>query len=56
MESWPWTGPVVSARPARSWSTGLVARDTIEERVMALRARMADLFANVTGGGEFDAR
>ena len=34
----------------------LVARDTIEERVMALKARKADLFENVMGGGEFDAR
>jgi superfamily II DNA or RNA helicase len=31
----------------------LVARDTIEEKVMALQARKAELFAGVMDGGEF---
>ncbi|MCK9922746.1 SNF2-related protein [Frankia sp. AgPm24] len=31
----------------------LVARDTIEEKVMALKARKAELFASVLDGGEF---
>ncbi|MFD1364292.1 hypothetical protein [Actinoplanes sichuanensis] len=31
----------------------LVARNTIEEKVMALQARKAELFAGVMDGGEF---
>jgi SNF2 family DNA or RNA helicase len=33
----------------------LVARDTIEEKVMALQARKAELFAGVMDGGEFSS-
>ena len=33
----------------------LVARDTIEEKVMALKARKAALFANVMDGGGFES-
>ena len=62
----PWWNPATEAQAVdRAHRIGqtrpvmvyrLVARDTIEERVMALKARKADLFANVMGGGEFDAR
>jgi len=31
----------------------LVAKDTIEEKVMALQARKAELFSSVLDGGEF---
>ena len=33
----------------------LVAKDTIEEKVMSLKARKAALFANVIDGGEFES-
>ncbi len=33
----------------------LVARDTIEEKVMALKARKAKLFASVVGSGGFES-
>ncbi len=33
----------------------LVAKETIEEKVMALKARKASLFANVMDGGEFES-
>ncbi|MGC8510260.1 MAG: SNF2-related protein, partial [Acidimicrobiales bacterium] len=62
----PWWNPATEAQAVdRAHRIGqtrpvmvyrLVARDTIEERVMALKARKADLFENVMGGGEFDAR
>ena len=31
----------------------LVAKDTIEQKVMALQARKAELFSSVLDGGEF---
>jgi SNF2 family DNA or RNA helicase len=31
----------------------LVAKDTIEEKVMALKARKAELFGSVLDGGDF---
>jgi SNF2 family DNA or RNA helicase len=31
----------------------LVAKDTIEEKVMALKARKAELFSSVLDGGDF---
>jgi SNF2 family DNA or RNA helicase len=33
----------------------LVAKDTIEEKVMALKVRKAELFSSVLDGGDFAA-
>jgi superfamily II DNA or RNA helicase len=59
----PWWNPATEAQAVdRAHRIGqtrnvmvyrLVARDTIEEKVMALQARKAELFAGVMDGGEF---
>ncbi|HEX5200117.1 DEAD/DEAH box helicase [Paractinoplanes rhizophilus] len=59
----PWWNPATEAQAVdRAHRLGqtrnvmvyrLVARDTIEEKVMALQARKAELFAGVMDGGEF---
>ncbi|MCW2136947.1 DEAD/DEAH box helicase [Actinoplanes cyaneus] len=59
----PWWNPATEAQAVdRTHRIGqtrnvmvyrLVARDTIEEKVMALQARKAELFAGVMDGGEF---
>jgi superfamily II DNA or RNA helicase len=59
----PWWNPATEAQAVdRAHRIGqtrnvmvyrLVARDTIEEKVMALKARKAELFAGVMDGGEF---
>ncbi|MCK9896611.1 DEAD/DEAH box helicase [Frankia sp. AgB32] len=59
----PWWNPATEAQAVdRTHRIGqtrnvmvyrLVARDTIEEKVMALKARKAELFASVLDGGEF---
>jgi SNF2 family DNA or RNA helicase len=33
----------------------LVAKDTLEEKVMALKARKSALFSNVLDGGDFES-
>ncbi|MCM3887250.1 DEAD/DEAH box helicase [Frankia sp. R82] len=59
----PWWNPATEAQAVdRAHRIGqtrnvmvyrLVARDTIEEKVMALKARKAELFASVLDGGDF---
>ncbi|MGX6608430.1 SNF2-related protein, partial [Micromonosporaceae bacterium Da 78-11] len=61
----PWWNPATEAQAVdRTHRIGqtrnvmvyrLVARDTIEEKVMALQARKAELFAGVMDGGEFSS-
>ena len=61
----PWWNPATEAQAVdRAHRIGqtrnvmvyrLVARDTIEEKVMALQARKAELFAGVMDGGEFSS-
>ncbi|MHB1431900.1 MAG: DEAD/DEAH box helicase [Streptosporangiaceae bacterium] len=58
----PWWNPATEAQAVdRTHRIGqtrnvmvyrLIARDTIEEKVMALKERKADLFASVLGGGD----
>jgi len=59
----PWWNPATEAQAVdRTHRIGqtrkvmvyrLVAKDTIEEKVMALQARKAELFSSVLDGGEF---
>ncbi|WP_250001538.1 DEAD/DEAH box helicase [Actinoplanes sp. M2I2] len=61
----PWWNPATEAQAVdRTHRIGqtrnvmvyrLVARDTIEEKVMALQARKAELFSGVMDGGEFSS-
>ena len=61
----PWWNPATEAQAVdRTHRIGqtrkvmvyrLVAKDTIEEKVMSLKARKAALFANVMDGGEFES-
>ncbi len=61
----PWWNPATEAQAVdRTHRIGqtrkvmvyrLVAKDTIEEKVMSLKARKAALFANVIDGGEFES-